>query len=288
MPFAPVKAIRLHYQRTGQGPDLVMVHGLAANLAFWYLKIIPRLAAGYRVTAYDLRGHGRSDMPPDGYDLSTMVEDLDGLMDHLRIDRAHLVGHSFGGSIVLKYALEHPERVESLILADAAVGAIQRLDDGPDWEYWAAWRDQLGAMGIDVPAQLPKVAFDLISELADPRWAEARQRNRSSGVFVPFGLWNGARRGAARWLQLLRTTTAWRDFQATGGLTLDRIRQIRRPVLLIFGERSRWLTTCRTLGKALPRSQTVVLDGVGHFHPLLRPARFVQHLRRFTTGAALP
>ena len=59
--------VTLHYQRVGQGPDVVMIHGLTGNLAVWHLKIIPMLMDRFRILTYDLRGHGYSEMPPSGY-----------------------------------------------------------------------------------------------------------------------------------------------------------------------------------------------------------------------------
>ena len=277
--MAAVNGIRLHYQQVGKGPDLVMVHGLAANMAFWYLKVVPELASHFRVTVYDLRGHGRSDLAPSGYDVGSMGVDLSMLLEQVGIERAHLVGHSFGGAVALGYALDHPESVETLTLADATVYALQPIDTGQDWAYWDAWRQQLAGLGIEVPARMPKVAYGLLEELADPRWQDARQRNTSSEFFVPFGLWNGARKAAERWLTLLRTTNAWREFQAPDSISLARLREFRRPVLLIYGARSRWLPTCQTLAETLPDRSVLVLPDVGHFHPLLRPQEFVKGVR---------
>ena len=82
MPTATVNQIALHFLQIGTGPDVVMVHGLAANLAFWNLAIAPALAQSFRVTTYDLRGHGRSDMPPSGYTMRDMVGDLHPQISH--------------------------------------------------------------------------------------------------------------------------------------------------------------------------------------------------------------
>ena len=66
MPHASINGIKLHYQQVGQGPDVVMVHGITGNMAIWHLEIIPALMQQYRLTTYDLRGHGYSDAPPTG------------------------------------------------------------------------------------------------------------------------------------------------------------------------------------------------------------------------------
>jgi pimeloyl-ACP methyl ester carboxylesterase len=287
MPMISGNGMRLHVATTGSGEDVVMVHGLAANLAFWRLKIVPHLAANFRTTAYDLRGHGRSAMPANGYSPSNMAEDLKGVLDAGGIDAAHLVGHSFGGAVVMEFAARYPERVLTLTLADATVYSLQPLDENRDWDYWDSWRNTLTELGIDVPDKLPKVAFALLEEIADPRWREARQGWREGGqrppdeeYFVPFGLWNGAKRTAARWIELLRTTDAWQELQSDG-LDLDGISRIAHPTLLIYGERSRWMRTCEALGEALENSETVIMPKTGHFFPLLNPAGFARELRKF-------
>ena len=81
MPKAKINGLTVHYQQMGLGPDLVMIHGLFANLAFWYLSVLPALARNFRVTVYDLRGHGYSDMPQRGYTSFDMAADLHALLD---------------------------------------------------------------------------------------------------------------------------------------------------------------------------------------------------------------
>src|SRR5271157_1556886 len=99
--------LKIHYQRVGQGPDLVMIHGLTGNLAVWHLKIVPLLMDHFRILTYDLRGHGYSDMPPTGYTASDMAADLEQLMDALGVEQADLVGHSFGADTALYVAFRY-------------------------------------------------------------------------------------------------------------------------------------------------------------------------------------
>ena len=73
--------IRLHSQQVGEGPDMVMVHGITGNLAVWHLHLAPALSDHFRVLTYDLRAHGYSDAPPTGYSLDAMTQDLLELLD---------------------------------------------------------------------------------------------------------------------------------------------------------------------------------------------------------------
>ena len=97
-------------------PETVLLHhGNAKNSALWYAWV-PLLARQYRVVRLDARGFGRSTVPPEGYpwSLTNFAGDTLRLMDHLGLDRVHLVGETVGGTIALQFAYEHPERLHSL------------------------------------------------------------------------------------------------------------------------------------------------------------------------------
>ena len=151
MPKVSVNGFGLHYWQLGQGPDLVMLHGLNGNLAVWHLELAPRLRSEYRITTYDLRGHGRSEMPPAGYTTEDMAKDLRGLLDALQIPTAHLVGHSMGADIALHFALLYPDRVRRMVLIEPGIPALLRLRKREDWEGWAYWakliKDYTGEIG---------------------------------------------------------------------------------------------------------------------------------------------
>src|SRR5688572_7791222 len=104
-----LNGVTIHYRRIpAEGADLVLVHGLATSLTFWYTRIVPLFARDHCVTVYDLRGHGHSEMPSSGYTTADMAEDLHELLQHLDVRQAHLVGHSYGGAVALHYAILHP------------------------------------------------------------------------------------------------------------------------------------------------------------------------------------
>ncbi|HZR05879.1 MAG TPA: alpha/beta hydrolase [Candidatus Udaeobacter sp.] len=117
--FVTVFGAKIHYVEAGSGAPLILIHGLADNAAIWD-SIIPPLATRFRVIALDQIGFGRSDKPMLNYRISTFVDFLDGFMTELKIRRASLVGNSLGGWIAAAFALARPERVERLVLSDAA------------------------------------------------------------------------------------------------------------------------------------------------------------------------
>src|SRR5262249_11951293 len=119
MPLITLGGIRFHIQQAGSGPDVVLIHGVTGDLSICYLcRAMQVLGGSRRVTAYDLRGHGYSDAPPEGYTSADHARDLIALLDHLEIEQASLVGHSFGAVIALHAAVLAPGRVGSLVLSD--------------------------------------------------------------------------------------------------------------------------------------------------------------------------
>ena len=118
--YATVDGTRVRYVDTGRGPPVVLIHGLAASMYSWRHTILPLVEAGHRCIVFDNRGLGFSDKPEHGYDNAAYVKLLFALLDTLQVPQAVLVGHSMGGAIAAQAALDHPERVQGLVLVDAA------------------------------------------------------------------------------------------------------------------------------------------------------------------------
>jgi pimeloyl-ACP methyl ester carboxylesterase len=279
-PFRPIPLVRagpvsLHHRTVGRGPDVVLIHGLAADLSFWYLRYVPHLAHRFRVVTYDLRGHGLSSMPPSGYTTRSMAHDLARLLDALGIDRAHLAGHSFGGAVALHLAVLAPDRVRSLALVDARVPALQPLLDGKERAQWKRMRARVRSSGGRIDADVPRVAYSYLDELA-------RLEGAGRESLPPTG-----RRAAARWRTLLETTTALPDITRPAGLTAARISAVRQPTLASYGELSHCLPTARRLTQLLPQIELHTVAGLGHFHPIAQPSALVATLSSFwdRTGA---
>src|SRR5437667_6704194 len=116
---ASVYGAKVHYVDAGTGSPVILLNGLADDIGVWESAIAP-LAAKYRVVALDQIGFGRSDKPLLNDRVSTFVDFLDGFLNELKIKRASLVGNSLGGWVAADFALEHPDRIERLVLSDAA------------------------------------------------------------------------------------------------------------------------------------------------------------------------
>jgi len=279
-----LRDVALHYQTVGEGDSVVLIHGLGANLAFWYMNIARLLARRYRVIAYDLRGHGRSSMPPSGYTLPTMAEDLLQLLDHLQIYQAHLVGHSFGARVALYFSIACGSRVSSLTVVDTQVQSLQPQVRLRDWAYWPIWKSQLRQQGLQtLPADSELINFRLLahfnqlsSEFTHGVLSTERPRLRPSLRHRDMGI-----KGAAQWEKLMTTTTAREELDDDHPLTADTLPRISVPTLAAYGEYSHCLPSCRGLQQLLPYCQTVIVPGVGHFFPAIKPRLFSRLLLRW-------
>jgi len=117
MPYATVHGVRLFYEIHGEGPTVLLLHPVGLDLTCWESQV-EALVSSFRVLRVDLRGHGRSDVPPPPYTLSGLAADVHSLLHQHRLDPAHVIGLSLGGMVAQVLALEHPADVRSLALAD--------------------------------------------------------------------------------------------------------------------------------------------------------------------------
>lgn len=117
--YVTIYGARIHYIERGEGPTVILIHGLGDNTDIWQATL-EALATKYRVIAYDQLGFGKSDKPFISYRIGTMVDFLDGFMKALHIEHASLVGNSMGGWVAVDFALRYPEKVDRLALISAA------------------------------------------------------------------------------------------------------------------------------------------------------------------------
>ncbi len=274
MPKASLPSgIRIHYQQVGEGPDLVMVHGLTGNLAVWHLRIVPELSERFRILTYDLRGHGHSDTPPAGYSADAMADDLVALLDALGIERPVIAGHSYGADIALYHALRQPSRVREVIAIEAALPALEESRRREDWVGWSSWATALEQAGHPVPPD---------------RRSDMRHMIRAT-IDLPkqWGPLKGLPRNPRPLLRLLDETTLPEDYRQIGTLTLDRVASIETPVLLIYTERSAFFDSYEFLRAHLPDARGVLLPASewGHFGPMEQPELVAREIAARLTEA---
>jgi pimeloyl-ACP methyl ester carboxylesterase len=305
MPKIIANGLTTYYQQSGQGSDVVLIHGLTGNLSTWYLHVMPALAKEFRVTAYDLRGHGYSELTPSGYTSAHFAADLEGLLDRLGIERAHLVGYSFGATVALHCAVLCPSRVASLVLAEPWISVLRPLVDLKKWPYREAAHARFKARGLAIPEErwldidyVLREALRVQQEVGGPR---AQPESSPFRVLDPTQRANPkevwqflAERWSAprRLLRLLDDTSAMKEAVEVAGLTMERIAEVRQPTLAIYGEFSPFLQLVPRVQAAMPDCQVLVLEGAAHYFALVNPELLMAAVRKFlhelTNAVAAP
>jgi pimeloyl-ACP methyl ester carboxylesterase len=277
MPSFATPEVKLNYLQLGGGECLVLIHGLGANLSFWYFGAARFLARTRTVLMYDLRGHGHSSMPARGYGLHQMVRDLVDLLDFLGIARADVVGHSFGGRVAMALAILHPDRVRNLIVADTQVRALQPPVRLSEWAYWSRWKAELESQGLmDLPPNEAIIDHKLLAGLSQKGDFAGQGRLRISLRARDMG-----HKGMERWQQLLADTSADREFLNESFLLPSTLRTITTPTLLVFGKFSHCLPTADRLLDSLPNARLLLVPGAGHFVPIVKPRLFARLTEAF-------
>jgi pimeloyl-ACP methyl ester carboxylesterase len=260
---AAVGGVTLHYELRGaRGSLVVLTHGLGGTLDYWSPHV-EALAAHHRVLRWDLRGAGASAKPPGPYDPALFARDLAGLLDHLGEPRAHLVGHSGGGVVTQRFALDFPDRAASLVLASTSseVGEQAR-------RAWHRLADLVERQGFGPEREPDARAFS-------PAWAAAH----------PEAVRELARRtrqnDPAAYAATARAFGGY-DWTASLGALVA-------PTLVLQGLDDRLTPPGGSviLARGIPRSRLVMLPGAGHNLPIEMPALFATTVLAFLTGVEL-
>ena len=267
MPKIQANGAHFHYIALGSGPDVVMLHGFLGNLAVWHLAMVPQLRREFRLTTYDLRGHGYSEVTPTGYTAANMAEDLRCLLDELGIEQASLVGHSFGADVCLYFALKHPHRVKKMVAMEPGLAALVHNRKSKEWIGWSAWVAKLEEAGLEVPED-KRTDLDYLLKLSleTPKF---------------YGPARGLPRNREPLLNLLQKTSIMKDYEDVGELTIEALGHIHTPTMLIYGQKSHFISSCDPVHKGLPNNQLVMLPGGEHFCPLEQPELLNQHILEF-------
>jgi pimeloyl-ACP methyl ester carboxylesterase len=246
---------------SGEGPPLVLLHGLGANLYCWR-SLAAILRSNYTVIIPDLPGFGGSSMHDDaGYGLDEQVDRLVSLLDRLKVDRALVVGNSMGGNIALWLALRHPGRVRAVAsIAPAASPRLVPFDlNYVDW----------------VAHPLSYLATSSAIEWMHGRTVSRRDLIDAERIQETLSTY-GRKHGAIR--SLLRATEAIRDPRLP-----DALAEITPPVMILWGSRDRLVSRAviDRLETLLPHARSNVHIGGGHHLQEDEPAWTAEKLTSF-------
>jgi pimeloyl-ACP methyl ester carboxylesterase len=257
----------VNYRQEGQGPPVILIHGIAASLYDW-VNMMPELAAhGYHAYALDLLGHGESHKPadPQEYHVDCLFAHFTSWVDRLGLDNPlWLVGHSLGGYLSLQYALRFPSRVRGLVLIDPFYD-IRQLSP---WLRLVRRRPYLGARAMQaVPEWLINILLGW-----DPS---------SSADFSPLArqqIANDYKRASPHFVYITRDIPA---------LT-NSLQQVQVPTLVIWGEHDLTLRpeTFERLVEQLPRGSSHPIPECGHQPHIGKPALVNRLVLDFLAGLA--
>lgn len=249
--------VRLRYAEQGdpEGRPVVMLHGYTDS-SFSFSRVLPLLDPGLRVLALDLRGHGDSQRPPDGYALGDLAADVLAFLDELGLERATIVGHCMGSLVAQRVALEAPRRVERLVLVSSMTSA-RRI------EGMEELRGAVEALDGEVPEAFAR-------EFQESTVYGALPREFMDGVVAE---------------SLKLPARVWRA--VLEGLLADehtpRLAEIQTPTLILWGERDALLGRAEqvALVTSLRGSVLKVYPETGHSPQWERPELFVRDLEAF-------
>jgi pimeloyl-ACP methyl ester carboxylesterase len=258
---ADVGGTRLNFALAGSGERVVVLsHGLGSDLEYWDPLVVEALGRHYRVLRWDLRGAGQSAKPPRPYSPALFAQDLAALLDHVGVREAHLVGHSGGGVVSQRFALDFPDRTRSLVLVstssevgERAARAWNRLADAVERDGFGPERDP------DARAFSPAFATvhpDIVRDLA------RRTRRNEPAAYAA-------------------TARAFGNYGWTAELG-----RIRAPTLILQG-----LDDALTppggsviLSRGIARSRLIMVPGAGHNLPVEMPALVTSAVLAFLAG----
>lgn len=263
---ADAGGIKTNYLEAGEGPAVVLIHGSGPGVtayANWRL-VIPALAERFHVVAPDMVGFGFTDRPADvEFGVQTWADQTVGLMDSLNIGSAALVGNSFGGAIALRIAVQHPDRVDKLVLM-GSMGVDFPITEGLErvWGYTPSFENMRGVLDV----------FAYSRELVPDELAEVRYRaSMQPGFQESFAAMFPAPR--QRWVEAMRTPD-------------DDIRKIPHQTLVIHGREDKVIPeqTSIALHQMIERADLHVFAHCGHWVQIERSADFNRLVSDFIAG----
>ncbi len=245
--FIEIEKLKIAYQVEGKGTPVILLHGWGAE-ANTFSYVFDRFSDTHQIYALDLPGFGLSEIPPDAWDASDYARIISIFFEKLNIDKAHLIGHSYGGRISIVLAAEQPEKVDKLILVDSA--------------------------GIILPRPMTyhfKISLAKIGRLI--RKCGTLGKRLADNIANRVGSSDYKKAGPMRATMVKSVNQNLRPL----------LPKIQATTLLIWGEND--IDTPISYGKIMqdeiPNAELVILKGAGHFSFLDKPKEFCQSVETF-------
>jgi pimeloyl-ACP methyl ester carboxylesterase len=259
----------LFYEKKGTGEFVVFVHGFTLDCRMWDDQF-ELLSKSYQVIRYDLRGHGKSEGVSERFKLT---EDLKELFETLKIERAHIVGLSLGGWVAAMFAIEYPEIVQSLVLADAAI-ASDRSSELPSSDLPSFGKRLLNYVMKGVSEGLESALNDWLEDsLFEPARKNADVRKRLEEIVLDGHVAHGQN---AFFLKIGNSVAP--------NIPLDeRLNEIDIPTLIIVGELdiAEFQETADFLSSEIKGAKKIIIKNAGHLSNMENPDEFNKVLLSF-------
>ncbi|MFX1390903.1 MAG: alpha/beta fold hydrolase [Promethearchaeota archaeon] len=257
--FAKVNGIKICYKVNGKGDPIFLIHGFGTKKEFW-IGQINELSKYFQVIWYDIRGAGKSDRPDIPYTMKMHVEDLKGLIDYLKIQKTHLIGHSLGSMIAQNFTLAYPNQVNKLILLGMLTGipdeqGLEMFKNNQIALYKARLKDPINAFYNKIKVRVSREFLKSMQK--DPKFkfhsifsAEDLIKNEGEDPWRPQDIINNANALSERTI-------------------LNELHKINNKTILIAGDKDRLTPKLSSIQahEQISDSKLEVIQG-GHWFPL--------------------
>ena len=269
MPKARVNGVNLYYKVDGQGEPLVLIQGFGGGHEGWFFQT-RAFKKHYQVITFDNRGIGKTDKSPTPYTIRTMAEDTIGLMDHLDINEAHILGMSLGGMVAQEVATGFRDRVKKLVLACTSPGEGEISDVHPE---------MLRAIGVKEGSTEPDLKSVDFYELMSTIVSLAFNKRLYRMLLVPLSKFYMKRVGVEGCIQQMEAVV--------GHSTVDRLHLIEAPTLVITGTEDKIVSprSSEEIASRIPNARLVEIEGGSHAFNMEMRGRFNKEVLDFLKGS---
>ena len=251
--YVPVNGIKVYYEVYGEGRPIVLLHGAFMTIDMNWGQLIPELSKTRKVIAIELQGHGHTPFSDRKLDLATLASDVEGVMNHLKVDSADVAGYSMGGSVAYRFAIQYPKRVRKLVIISSTYKSSGWMP-----EVTNAFKSMKPEFFTNTPM---KAAYDAVAP------------------------------DKTKWTKLLEQMIAFAGVPFNMGET--NIAKITSPVLLISGDNDgldkiELIKTYQLLGGAviadfapMPKSQLAIVPSQGHVSLMMQTTTILTDFNSF-------
>ncbi len=257
MPFIICGDIKIYYEKTGSGPELVLIHGLGTDIRLW-APVVQRLKNDFTLLAFDMRGSGKTDKPEEAYTIGQMADDATSFIEQICDKAVRVLGFSMGGIIAMELAIRRPELAEKLVLVSTL----------PSWH------------GPFPPAEDTQSLFrrtdvspELLTEVFETIFGSVYRKKNSAKDYVDFRLSDDNPQPLHAYLNQLNAMEAY-------GLNKN-ISSISVPTLIVAGNEDKVVPPQNSswLKENIPGAKLKLFEGGGHMIPVEMPDQLAEVIR---------